>query len=152
MKYMLQDVFPYYCTRVVFPAIYQDIEVINENMFALSAYTGKHPLDYQMSYVDMNGTPLFPQQCGRGFCNVSVPDQQGISIVSVASYQQISDLSRGYVTINGKNYERVVRYGVIDGQGGYLLEPAYKYITEKDGVFECTPFDDLSDAERFTFA
>ena len=131
--------------RIVFQEKYEDIEVINDNMFSVYEYTGKNPFDYQQKYLDINGKPLFEQQIGKGFCTVTIPDELGNSIVSLASYKPLPDTATGGMPIDGKLHEKIHEYGVINDQGNFIVPPVYKKITKIDPHhYSCLDFNNTT--------
>lgn len=129
--------------KAVFDEKYSDIEVINDDMFLVDEYTGKNPFDTQQKYINSKGEPLFKQQIGKGFCTVSIPNNYGYSIVSLVEYKLLPDTAASWVPIDGKKYERIRQYGVIDSSGEFVIQPKYERIKDlSEGRYECILFDE----------
>ncbi len=128
--------------RVLFEDVYSDIDVINDDMFLAEVYTDKGCFDTQEIYINSKGEPIFKQQAEKGFWSVTVPDEHGDSIVSVAEYRLLPDNASSWIPFDGKKYERIIRYGVIDQRGDFIISAEYREIVRiSEGKYRCTAFE-----------
>lgn len=95
--------------------------------------------DFHEHFIDNKGQVVYPWLKDKGFAFVDKPNSLLLSIVSVSEYHQLpDDHPSGYFPINGKKYDRTMKYGIYSSKEKFVLPLEYDGITElSENLYAC---------------
>ncbi len=123
--------------RIKFEPFANLIEAITDDCFLVYDIALHSTLGLPVHFariVNSKKEELYPEQTRRGFCNVEVPNEEGMSIVCLEEFRDAPEGRRMcYVSPrDGKRYVRVRLWGVINKTGDYVIRPEYTSIKPYD--------------------
>lgn len=130
--------------KVVIEPLYEEVYVYDDQRGIIKITDadtdGFGNYEYYEYFADSNGNVIFPWLKDKGFANVNVPDDMGLSIVTVSEYME-SDLEsdpRMTYPVNGKKYEKHFARGVYSSNEKVVIPLTYDMIKRlKLGMFAC---------------
>ena len=125
--------------KIMFPPVAEDFTEYDEDCILVYEKVEHGPYDFRQRYINSQGENLFPWQVGKDFSIVEKPNPNGLSIVAKSFFYDISDTNpKSFFPWNGKKYERIHLYGVLDNNGVLVIPTEYTKISEQTpNTFKC---------------